>query len=137
MDKRLKPNLVDPIIQQKIINTLNPPKEDYWGPTKTTIYDFTNNYIIPNILFIIVLIIVGIILFYRYRITQKEKEKTQLDTYPDIQPNTDQQLASKLAMEMYTQQKEQMREPTKQKPSFAYPMYPYSKSGNLVPGNSR
>ncbi len=29
-NNRLKPNLLDPVIKQKIIKTLNPVKEDYW-----------------------------------------------------------------------------------------------------------
>ena len=39
-NKKIKPNLLDPIIEKKIVKTLNPQEEDYWGPTKNVFQHF-------------------------------------------------------------------------------------------------
>ena len=73
-NKILKPNLVDPIVEQRIIKTLNPPVEDYWAPTKNSFQSFFRKYIKPNIVFIIIIILFILYLFYRYRMIKKTRE---------------------------------------------------------------
>ena len=43
-NKYPKPNLLDPIMCEKIIKTLNPPPEDYWAPTKNSFQSFYQNF---------------------------------------------------------------------------------------------
>ena len=74
INKRLKPNLVDPIVVQKIVRTLNPPKQDYWEPTKNVMHSFYTNYIKTNFGLIIVIIIICIFLVYRYRVIKSKRE---------------------------------------------------------------
>ncbi len=135
--KHLKPNLLDPILEKKIINTLNPPQDNYWEPTKNIFHNIYKKYIRPNITLVIIFIIILLLLLYRYRII-KNKRVNKLDN--------DQQIIDEYTnyfIESYNQQKEDLREPIKtdmsridnKKPSLAYPMYPYNNSGILLPSN--
>lgn len=75
--KQTKPNLVDPIIQKKIIKTLKPKefiKDDYWKPTKSFSLSIYEKYIKPNIFFIIIIIIIIIFLIYRYRMVKNNRK---------------------------------------------------------------
>lgn len=156
-NKRLKPNLLDPIIGQKIIKTLNPPVEDYWAPTKNNFVSFYHNYIKQNTSLIIMIVIIILFLIYRYRITKKERESLELEqnylstenTLPPRQaqktiPKEELNEYTNMLLNFYNQQKETLREPsieTKQIQKgtgvkLAYPMYPYSK-GSLAPSGSR
>jgi hypothetical protein len=147
LTKRMKPNLVDPKIKNRISKVLNPPKEDYWQPTKNVAQSFYNNYIKPNIWLIMIIILLGLILLYRYREIQYRKMNEQLQK--------DKQLHKQVintAINHYDQQKELMREPrishkrNNQIENFAsvtkphshipstkpmYPVYPYG-GGKLV-----
>ncbi|AEQ32585.1 hypothetical protein [Acanthamoeba polyphaga mimivirus] len=146
MNKPLKPNLVDPIFEKKIIKTLNPTVQDYWAPTKTGLKYLFQNFIRPNILLIIFLIIIALLLFYRYQVVKNNREIKKLEQmYSDksninIDVNTDINNSvdkyKDVLLYLYNQQKETMREPkTKKKhnitDNFAYPVYPYK--GSLSP----
>lgn len=165
--KRLKPNLVDPILQQKLMKTLAPPKEDYWAPTKNIFQIAYQDYIKPNIWLIILVIILLLLLLYRYRTIQnsryKENDKSSINNLNTsyttnqtvVEPinqkkqrNNSINEYAELVMSAYTQQKEDLREPpiiknnrqfqsNKKNSSFAYPMYPYIKGGSLVSSGQR
>ena len=133
-NRHIKPNLVDPIIEKKIIKTLNPPREDYWAPTKNILQSFYQNYIKTNIPLIIFIIILILFLIYRYRSVREQRgqEYQNIDpTQPIVsvpqqpllheraidKPN-DKSLSKKdtneytnLFLALYNQQKETMREP--------------------------
>lgn len=77
-NKCSKPKLVDPILGKKIIKALNPPKADYWEPTKSGLKDFFDNWIRPNIYIVIIIIFFLLFLLYRYRVVKREKEIREL-----------------------------------------------------------
>jgi hypothetical protein len=156
-NKYLKPNLLDPIIEKKIIKTLKPQVEDYWAPTKNGFRTFYENYIRPNYFLIIFIVLILLFLIYRYRIIKKRRENTEPDkdfiSPPNKintnsgnnknSPNKDIDEYTKLLMHMYNQQKEEMREPPikhlndNTNPKFAYPMYPYAQGGTLAPSTNK
>lgn len=150
-NKRLKPNLLDPAIPQKIIKTLNPPKPDYWAPTKSTFQNIYQNYIRPNFGLIIVIIIICLLLLYRYRVIKGDRENKQelkIEQPKVIVSNPQIDEYTNTIINAYNQQKEILREPPikyvkNQKlnqnvgPKFAYPMYPYGAGGSLIPNASR
>jgi len=74
-NKKLRPNLLDPILEKKIIKTLKPPKEDYWAPTKNIFQNIYQNYIRPNVYLIIIIVIICLILLYRYRMIRNDRAK--------------------------------------------------------------
>jgi len=140
-NKRLKPNLLDPMVEKKIIKTLKPIKEDYWAPTKNTFQSFFQNYIKPNLLLVFIIFLIIFFLVYRYRNIKKEKEKQELEkiynpisntnivtitdskqtTPNDTQKKTD-NISEKnineytnLLLQYYNLQKENLREPTSSK----------------------
>ncbi|ANB50702.1 hypothetical protein [Powai lake megavirus] len=146
MNKPLKPNLVDPIFEKKIIKTLNPAVQDYWAPTKIGLRYLFQNFIKPNILLIIFLIIIALLLFYRYQVVKNNREIKKLeqmysdksniniDTNTNINNSVDKY--KDVLLYLYNQQKETMREPKIKKKhnitdNFAYPVYPYK--GSLSP----
>lgn len=144
MDKnKLKPNLVDPILQRRIIKTLSvPPPEDYWEPTKNTLKTLYQKYIKENIYLVVAIIFVIFLLLYRYHITKKKRQQQILDNEKDPPKSY-----ADLLMDLYKQEKEYLREPTVKKfssrvdpapitPKFAYPIYPYAK-GVLAPTGGR
>ncbi|XWV24833.1 mg596 protein [Tupanvirus deep ocean] len=137
-NKHLKPNLLDPIIEKKIIKTLKPPNHDYWAPAKSGVKSFFENYIKPNIGLVIFIIIIILFLIYRYRVIKKDREAKEIEkfyknTYGiDInQENNDNQIKlqdpihikdsipldknsqdyTNLLLYLYNQQKESSREP--------------------------
>ena len=159
-NKRLKPNLIDPLIGKKIVRTLKPPQEDYWAPTKNSFQTIYQKYIKPNTVLIILLVIFLIWLFWRYRLIKNQRQISpsklvtpandlvkQTLCSGDVQENTNEY--ANLLLQLYNQQKEQTREPrVKQfnnrvqpakidQPKFAYPMYPYAKGGSLAPSGTR
>ena len=125
-NKRLKPNLLDPLIEKKIIKTLKPQKDDYWEPTKKSFHSFYQNYIKPNMSLVIFVIVIILFLIYRYRVIKKEREIKQTEKihenmyvipkgnnvlhYRD-QNSEDINEYTKMIMHLYNQQKENMREP--------------------------
>lgn len=118
-NKNLKPDLLNPIFRQRIVNTIKPQHEDYWKPLK----DIYDNYIWPNIYLVLIIILIIIMLIYRYKITQ-DNRNTQ-----DIIPNETTKYTD-LALLLYNQQKENAREP---KNNMAYPTYPYNgSSGSFI-----
>lgn len=144
--KQIKPNLVDPLLEKKIIKTLNPPKDNYWAPAKNGLYDFFHNWIRPNIWLVVIIIVLVLFLIYRYRIIKREREIKQLQELYNLQPTVqindppkqeiDQYVKSLLAY--YNQQKELIREPKSNNgPKLAYPMYPYAQGGALVSSGTR
>ncbi|AGF85213.1 membrane protein [Moumouvirus goulette] len=150
MNKQIKPNLVDPMLQKKIFKTLNPPVEDYWAPTKNSFQNFYKNFIRPNIFLIIFIIILALLLYYRYRVVKTEREERELQKIYNGNNNNGKDnknievddLVEKyqdVLLYLYNQQKENMREPKIKKQNlpekFAYPVYPYK--GSLSPTNSR
>lgn len=137
-----KPDLVDPILEQKVIKTLKPVKPDYWMPTKNVAKSFYQDYIRPNILFIIIFICICLFLLYRYRVVRKEKVGTVIQSKP---VSAQLEAYANLVIDAYNQQKENLREPVMPSPrpipkqtetTFAYPVYPYSE-GTLEPGGKR
>lgn len=145
MNKQVKPNLVDPMLQKKIFKTLNPPVEDYWAPTKNSFQNFYKNFIRPNIFLIIFIIVLALLLYYRYRVVKTEREQRELQKVYDNNHNDKNINAEDLVekyqdvlLYLYNQQKETMREPKIKKTlpeNFAYPVYPYK--GSLSPSNNR
>lgn len=151
-NKRLKPNLLDPILEKKIIKTLKPPQEDYWAPTKTTFQSFYQKYITPNWGLVILIILFIMFLLYRYITIKRDRdEKTPTtcvngvcnrETATKKEADTNTKEYTDAFVNLYTQQKENAREPKpvkradENKPKMAYPMYPY-KGGSLVSAGSR
>lgn len=152
-NKRLKPNLLDPVIEKKIIKTLQIPKDNFWVPTKNSFVNCYNKYVKPNIYFIIFVAIVIIFLIYRYRVVKKKKDVRKMEQVHDTQikkvagqndlskKDIDDNIQTLLYI--YNQQKENLREPTienaRKKISnskLAYPMYPYE-GGTLAPSGNR
>lgn len=82
-NKHIRPNLLDETLKHKIMKTLNPPKEDYWAPTKNIFQKFYQNFIKPNIYLVIFIIIVLILLLYRYRVTKYNRNKNE--TFSSLQ----------------------------------------------------
>ena len=122
--KYIRPNLLDPMLERRIIKTLNPAKPDYWAPTKNVAKNFFQNFVKQNIWLIIFIVIIILFLIYRYRVIKKNRELI-VTNQPDIKSNN----YSTMIMEAYNIQKERLREPKiEQNPpnnNFAYPMYPY------------
>lgn len=151
--KRLKPNLLDPLIESKIKKTLMPVKDDYWAPVRSSGTSFVQNIVKKNIGLIILIIIIILFLIYRYRIIKKEREMKELEEATTTSKNTtilnsitnpEMKQYADILLAMYNQQKENATEPrfkykksdhsTKAKniyPNFSYPIYPYSK-GKLI-----
>jgi hypothetical protein len=160
--KRLKPNLLDPDIEKKIIRTLKPPKEDYWGPTKNMFQIFWFDYIVPNKYLVLFIIFIILVLIYRYQIIRKNRinpnqssQQQQIQT-PSCSTNSNIKNANDeadLLLYAYNKQKEASIEPQpikqnmrsnhksygyeRKKSGFAYPMYPYVKGGSLAPSGKR
>lgn len=116
--QHIEPNLLDSVIRNKIIQKLNPPKEEYWKPASTTAKNIYVKYVRTNIWFFVLLVAIIIFLIYRYfdirnknkiKIYQKHVreaygieapiKKTLYDDYKDI------------LLSAYYQQKERSREP--------------------------
>ncbi|MEM0354041.1 MAG: hypothetical protein QXW79_00530 [Thermoplasmata archaeon] len=162
--KRLKPNLLDPIVEQKIIKTLSPPREDVWAPVKNSFRNFYQHYIRPNFWIFAIIIMVGLLLFYRYRMIKFERENNHIIWNPQLdqlacsnlngkcsqnehlsQNTKEYNIYAQSLLQLYRQQKEEMLEPRINKSSltkngeskFAYPLYPYSRNGILIPSASR
>ena len=190
--KRIKPNLVDPIIEKKIIKTLAPPKEDYWAPTKNGFQTFYQTYIKPNMAFVIFILLVIVFLIYRYHTVKKDRKRQELENIMGSSQNNNQPINNvfvnnraintsvnntlsqkntsvqnqnsipkkevdeyaKLLLSYYNQQKEISREPLPKtnltrhdlnpnlsphtnKVNLAYPMYPYTSGGSLIPSGGR
>jgi hypothetical protein len=139
INKKIKPNLTNPILKQKIIKTINPPINDYWKPTKNFIVHVYEDYIKPNFISIIILFIFLMILCYRYRLTQQKKiyqnynvktnDNININTNPNIQMSN-----SDIALLLYNYQKELSREPhvngsvPRTKKNYSYPIYPMNSS---------
>lgn len=128
MTQHLKPKLLDPLLQKKIINTLNPQKDTYWQPIKTEFNNIYNKYISRNLFFIIIILFFLLFLFYRYRITQIERIKllynqhlSQKDEYSKAIKDE----YSKAVVDLYDKQKEYMREPLVKKLSSRVINAPY------------
>ena len=134
MNNQLRPNLVEPEIATKVIRTLKNQQPDYWRPAKITAKSIYQNYIRPNISVVILVLLFGLFLVYRYRSVRDRREM--------IEPKEESGVTDVL-LHLYEKQKEFSHEPKiKQfnervvKPaSLAYPMYPYG--GTLAPGSSR
>ncbi len=158
INKRLRPNLLDPVIEKKIIKTLKPIQPDYWAPTKNKIQSIYLNFIKPNIFLLLFIFFIILLLIYRYQTTKKDREKRELEkNYENLDDdNKNNSIKNKmpkkeineytnLLLQLYNHQKENLREPLAKKsskskytmsPKHAYPMYPYD-GGSLAPSNSR
>ena len=158
MNRRIKPNLIDPKITRKISRTINPPEKDYWGPTKSTAQAFYENYIKPNFYFFILVILFICFLIYRYRIVQDQRfESEYIDmeqlplepakpiTYTDMLMDiykTSKELSyepkintskrtNRVEWAQGTNQNDNLNRYNQFQPKFAYPIYPYKKGGSL------
>lgn len=151
-NKHLKPNLLDPIVEKKIIKTLKPIQPDYWAPAKNSARSFVDNFIKPNIPLLLFIMVIIIFLIYRYRITKKKREieNTSILYGNGYQPKKEINDTTNTLIQLYNQQKDFLREPPindidikrmtpvrVDTPKLAYPMYPYGKNGTLLPANSR
>lgn len=128
MIQKLKPNLVDPILNQKIIKTLKPTVPDYWEPTKKGCNTLYQKYVKPNLKFIIILLILIFILLYRYRLIKnrrlnKPKKIENRNDYSDYFIND------------YMKQKDEYHEKkiNKKLKPLVYPIYPQHGDGVLIP----
>lgn len=146
--KYIKPDLVNPVIRQRIIKTIQPPGKTQWKPVKKFFSSLYEDYIIPNIYLVLFIIFVIFVLIYRYKITRDNRKKSSKESNSKLldhlnaeitSPNNQQKEVVKdlinkkeinqipdLAMLMYNQQKEHLREPMKRSKNFAYPVYPYN-----------
>ena len=135
--KHIKPDLFDAMIGKKIIKTLKPPADDYWEPTRNGLSSVWENYIRPNIWFIVGVVVVLVFLIYRYRSIKAEREAQKVaDVYksyygPYVGPNgrrlspenwspseyipgrpkTSMDQYADMVLEIYNYQKENAREP--------------------------
>lgn len=149
-NKIMKPNLVDPNIEKKIIKTLNNQNEDYWQPTKNTCKEIYFKFIKKNFPFIIFMILFIMFLIYRYRTVKLNKlnklnfisNQNNMSSQNNIYQNHIEKY-SNIVLEEYNKQYEKIREPKVKKKfinktesdnklKLAYPMYPYS-NGTLKP----
>ena len=164
INKRLKPNLLDPKCKIKITRTLNPPREDYWKPTKNVLQTIYADYIRPNFYFFLCLGIFFVFLMYRYRVIQNQRLEEQFNLTQDTKVESNENIItySDIALNIYNQQKEKSVEPRVNTdipnnrvkwapikevepigpigsigPQFAYPIFPYAKGGRLVPPTPR
>ena len=80
MNKPLKPNLLDPLLTQKIVKTLKPQTQDYWGPTKNFAQTIYQKIIKPNIYFFLFILFIIIVLLFRYRNIKLERENREYMT---------------------------------------------------------
>ena len=137
--KYIKPDLINPVIRQRIVKTIQPLGETQWKPVKKFFSSLYEDYIIPNIYLVLFIIFIIFVLIYRYKITRDNRKKTNESDSNIISPNNQQkdavrELVNKketnqipdLAMLMYNQQKEHSREPVKRGKNFAYPVFPYN-----------
>lgn len=122
--KRPKPNLLDPLLEKRIVKTLNPPIEDYWMPAKSTFRSIIDKVIKPNIILWIFILILIVLLFYRYQITKKDREKKKLQSISEPyaqnkqiyvpsskNPDLSDDSYAKLLLLLYNQQRELSIEP--------------------------
>lgn len=79
VNKHVKPNLLDPIIEKKIVKTLNGPDNDYWAPAKTTAASFFDTYIRPHIVLVIFIALIILFLIYRYRMIKSDREIKRIE----------------------------------------------------------
>lgn len=139
--QKIKPNLLDPLIEKKIMKTLVQPKDDYWEPAKITANTFYHDYIKKNVWVVIIIILLILFLIYRYRSVKKEREikrlneqYTQSTQSTPKEPDISYDDYVELLMELYQQQKENMLEPTihrTKEHKRAYPIYPNTNGGSL------
>lgn len=158
INKKLKPNLIDPKCRTKLTRTLNPPQQDYWKPTKNVLQTIYADYIRPNFWFFVFVAIILIFLLYRYRVIQNQRIEEKFMIDQNTKAKSSEHIYSDIALNIYDRQKvkshepridtsvpnTQVRwaqikevEPTIQSPKFAYPMFPYAKGGTLVPPTPR
>jgi len=125
--KNIKPNLLNPIVRQRLVNAIKPPVEDYWKPVKNRCSSLYENYILPNIYLVIFIIFVIVVLIYRYKITQDNRQNQHHIPEPKYFPQQNNQYMgdSEIALLMYNYNKEMSKEPVKNK-GFAYPIYPHN-----------
>lgn len=148
-NKHLKPNLINPVIEKKIMKTLQPPQYDYWAPTKNTCRNFYRDYLRSNVALIFVMLIVILFLIYRYRVTKNKKQLLPLKELPD-QSNHFIDQYTNLLINAYEQEHELQREPKYHNKinhhsaktyyknrSIAYPIYPYQGGMLLSPQKSK
>lgn len=127
----IKPNLVDPIIEQNLIKKFNPPKEDYWGPTKQSAGNIYKDYVRPNYLLIVLFILFILFLVYRYRIIRQKRPPVQAQSKTNSE-------YEQLLLDLLRKHQEDLREPiqpesTRMKPAkIAYPTYPSSPKSRLT-----
>jgi hypothetical protein len=167
INRKLKPDLVDQKFTNKISRTLNQPKKDYWKPTKNFFQQIYADWIEPNFYFFAFALFILLLLLCRYRMIQTERLEEQMMemsgyTSPKANINTesDESQLANIVMGTYHKSKEMYVEPKintnkytdrvtwagtgtmpatapTTMPALAYPMYPYSKGGALLPANSR
>lgn len=147
---RIKPNLLDPMIEKKIVKTLQIPKDNFWVPTKNSFVNCYKKYMRPNIFLIIFIIVIIIFLIYRYRVVKKKKLIVQICDTQNKKSTGQNDFSKKnindnieALLYVYNQQKENLREPIVEgrrkkinNSKLAYPMYPYE-GGTLAPSGNR
>ena len=113
INKRLKPDLLDPKYKDKITRTLTKPQRDYWKPTKNFFQSIYENYIQPNIYFFILLIIIIILLLCRYRMIQNQRieEAFRIEQDVSVSQQVNSATMSDIAMDIYRRSKEDATEP--------------------------
>lgn len=79
MNKTLKPNLIDPLLTNRIVKTLKPATQDYWGPTRNLAQNVYQKFIKPNIYFFLFILFIIIVLLFRYRSIKLEREHKEYD----------------------------------------------------------
>lgn len=124
--RKIKPNLIDNALPKRIISTLNPP--DQWGPTKGLMRYVFDEYVVPNKGLIICLIILALLLLYRYRSTKNRRDEIIILPEKNDPNETD------YLLEMYKTTKEYQMEPKIKtaessriemaRPKLAYPIFP-------------
>jgi len=117
-NKYVKPNLVDPQIRKKLINTIKPTKVSYWEPTKGFAQYFYEDYIRPNLFSVILIGIFVIILIYRYTMSQRNKLISKFEDEDDKKKKREN---IDIGMLLYAYEKERSLEPKlRPTPSYSY-----------------
>jgi len=127
----IKPDLLNPVIRQRLVKTITTPEKQYWKPVTKFFSNLYENYIIPNIYLVLFIIFIIFVLIYRYKITQDNRKKKSPNNVENVAvPEYLRYSEPELALMLYQQQRENSREPksVKKKMDSAYPVYPYDGS---------
>lgn len=109
--KQFEPNLIDPIVGKKIINSMKPIEEDYWGSARDMYNKIIDKIVKPNMVLIIIIILVVIYLIYRYRNIKHKNRISELNKNEDINKKNNDEYTD-LLKQLYKYEIERTTEPS-------------------------